>query len=150
MSIQPLNSADKASVSEILSASGYGKKAIDYYLSQPYMGVLAEADQVTELTGHCGDTMKIYLKIDQGRIEDARIQVLGCPGAVASAMAAMEMIKGLTLKEAAELKDAQIFRLLENLPDQKQHCVRLTVKTLQKALEEYARNNSGARRSEHA
>ena len=109
------------------------------------MGSLADADQVSELTGPCGDTMKIYLKIDQSRIIDARIQVLGCPGAVAAAMAAMELVKGKTLDAAKNLKDGQVFQVLENLPDQKQHCIRLAVKTLQKCIDEYlgSTNNTG-------
>lgn len=125
-------------IREMLLGSGYAPKAIDYFLSRTDMGSLPDANQVSELTGHCGDTMKIFLKIDQERIQDAKIQVLGCPGAVASAMATMEMIKGKTLKEAMAIKDRDVFRVLEDMPDQKQHCIRLSVKTLQKALQEYA------------
>ena len=122
---------------EILSSSGYADKAIDYYLNQSNMGGIPNADQVTELTGPCGDTMKLFLKLKEDRIEDAKIQVLGCPAAIASAMAAMDLIKGKTLKEAKVVKDRDIFRMLEDLPDQKQHCIRLTVKTLQKAIDDF-------------
>ena len=105
------------------------------------MGSLSDADQVSELTGTCGDTMKIYLKVEEGRIKDAKIQVLGCPGAVASAMAAIDIIKGKTLDEVQGLKDRDIFFMLEDIPDQKTHCIRLTNKTIQKAIEEYRSNN---------
>ena len=136
--------SNQANVRDILSGSGYSEKAIDYYVNQPAMGCLDDANQISELTGHCGDTMKIYLKIDDGRIQDAKIQVLGCPGAVASAMAAMEMIKGKTIEEALQLKDGDVYQVLEQLPDQKQHCIRLSVKTLHKALEEYTGKNNGS------
>jgi len=132
---------DTDSVQEMLSGSGYSDKAIEYYLNRPKMGSLPDANQVSELTGPCGDTMKIYLKLDNGRIEDAKIQVLGCPGAVASAMVAMELATGKTIEEAHNIRDRDIFRVLEALPDQKQHCIRLAVKTLQKALDEYGSNN---------
>ncbi|MDY6988425.1 MAG: iron-sulfur cluster assembly scaffold protein [Thermodesulfobacteriota bacterium] len=132
---------DTAAVQEILSGSGYSDKAIAYYLNRPNLGTLSDADQVSELTGPCGDTMKVYLKVDQGRIEDAKVQVLGCPGAVASAMVAMELAKGKTIKEAHAIKDRDIYRILEEVPDQKQHCIRLSIKALQKALEEYASGN---------
>ena len=112
------------------------------------MGSLADANQVTELTGTCGDTMKVYLKMNGQRIEDAKIQVLGCPGAVASAMVAMELARGKTIAEARKIKDRDIFQILESMPDQKQHCVRLAVKTLQKALEDYDRNNSDNRKGD--
>ena len=132
---------DTDSVQEMLAGSGYSDKAIEYYLNRPKMGSLPDANQVSELTGPCGDTMKIYLRLDDGRIEDAKIQVLGCPGAVASAMVAMELATGKTIEEAHNIKDRDIFRVLEALPDQKQHCIRLAVKTLQKALDEYGSNN---------
>ena len=134
--------SDSESIQELLSGSGYSDKAITYFLDKKNMGSLPDADQVTELTGPCGDTMKIYLKLEEGRkIKDAKIQVMGCPGAVASAMAAMDLIKGMTIEDARAIKDRDIFRILEEIPDQKQHCIRLTVKTLQKAIEEYTSKN---------
>ena len=101
------------------------------------MGSLSDADQETELTGTCGDTMRIYLKIENGRVCDAKLQVLGCPGAVAAAMATAELVKGKTIEDAMKVRDRDIFHILEEIPDQKQHCIRLSVKTLQKAISEY-------------
>lgn len=129
-------------IHEMLSGSGYSDKAIRYYMERPYMGNIEHPDQVSELTGHCGDTMKIFFKLDETHhIQDVRYQVLGCPGAIAAAMAAVDLVKGKTLDEAKTLTDRDVFRLLEDLPDQKQHCIRLAVKTLQKAIEEYTGNN---------
>jgi nitrogen fixation NifU-like protein len=139
--LNELNGNDSNDIRELLSGSGYSEKAINYFLEKKNMGSLPDADQVSELTGTCGDTMKIYLKVEDGRIKDAKIQVLGCPGAVASAMAALDIIKGKTLDEAQTLKDRDIFRMLEDIPDQKEHCIRLTNKTIQKAIEEYRSNN---------
>jgi nitrogen fixation NifU-like protein len=135
------NENDPNEIRELLSVSGYSEKAINYFLEKKNMGSLPDADQVSELTGSCGDTMKVYLKVEDGRIKDAKIQVLGCPGAVASAMAAMDIIKGKTLEEAQGLKDRDIFRMLEDIPDQKTHCIRLTNKIIKKAIEEYRSNN---------
>ena len=135
--MQAMNISDITSIREMLYGSGYSDKAISYYIDKPNMGTLGDANQVSELTGPCGDTMKIYLKIKNGIIEDAKIQVLGCPGAIASAMAAMEMIKGKTFDEVMAIKDRDIFRMLEDIPNEKQHCIRLTNKTIQKAIEEF-------------
>ena len=129
--------SDSESIRELLSGSGYSDKAIAYYLDKPDIGCLADADQESECTGSCGDTMRIYLKIENGRVNDAKVQVLGCPGAVAAAMATAELVKGKTIEDAVEVKDRDIFRMLEEIPDQKQHCIRLAVKTLQKAISEY-------------
>lgn len=124
-------------IHEMLSDSGYSEKAISYFLEKPNMGTLPEPDQVTEMTGPCGDTMKVYLKLHEGRIEDAKFQVLGCPGAVASAMALADLIKGESLENALHIKDRDIFRCLVEIPDEKQDCIRLAVKTLEKAIHEY-------------
>ena len=132
---------DEQSVRNTLYCSGYSDIAIGYYIDKPYMGSLPDADQVTEITGPCGDTMRVFLKFDQGVIADAKYQVFGCPGAVASAMAAVDLIKGKTIDEAIALKDRDIYRKLIEIPEQKQDCIRLAVKTLQKALEEYSCRN---------
>ena len=139
--MQEMNKNDLENTRELLSNSGYSDRAIMYFLNKTNMGSLPDADKVTELTGQCGDTMRIYLKLEDGRIKDAKIQVLGCPGAIASAMAAMELIRGKTLEEAMAVTDRDIFRMLGEIPDQKQHCIRLTNKTIQTALQEYKCEN---------
>ncbi len=132
--IDPNNAAE---VHKMLAESGYSEKAIDYFLQKPYMGDLPNADQISQMVGSCGDTMGIYLKVEKGIIQDARYQVLGCPGAIASAMAAVDLVKGKSISEARKLTDGDIFRLLEEIPPKKHHCIQLAVKTLQKALDEY-------------
>lgn len=124
-------------VYKMLSESGYADKAIEYFQSKENFGVLEDADQITDLTGPCGDTMKISLKMDGDRIDDAKIQVLGCPGAVASGCALISLAKGKTLKEAGDIDLDALYRELEKMPDQKVHCARLALKTLQKTLDEY-------------
>ena len=124
-------------VYEMLSESGYADRAIEYFQSKKNIGIIEDADQVTDLTGPCGDTMKISLKIDGDRINDARIQVLGCPGAVASGCALVSLAKGKTLQEARDINLDELYRELEKMPDQKVHCARLAIKTLQKTLEQY-------------
>jgi nitrogen fixation NifU-like protein len=128
---------DLSSIREMLRSSGYAEKAIDYYLTKPNEGPLEGADQISELTGPCGDTMKCYLKVDQGTIAETRFQVLGCPGAISAAMALADLVKGKDFKKALEVKDGDVFRALVQIPDQKQHCIRLAVKTLEKAIEEF-------------
>jgi nitrogen fixation NifU-like protein len=81
--------------------------------------------------------MKISLCIHGDRINDAKIQVLGCPGAVASACALIKLAKGKRLKEAGQIDVDLLYKELEKLPKQKVHCARLAVMTLQKALDAY-------------
>ena len=133
---------DAALIEKMLAGSGYSQRAIRYFIEKPHMGEIPDADQVSELTGTCGDTMRIWLKIEDGVIRDARSQVLGCPGAVAAAMALVDLIRGEKIADARKLNDGDVFRLLENLPDQKNHCIELAVKTFQKALNEHAQKSN--------
>ncbi|HBF43279.1 MAG TPA: iron-sulfur cluster assembly scaffold protein [Desulfobacteraceae bacterium] len=122
---------------EMLSESGYSDKAIQYFRAEENIGVIEDADQVTDVTGPCGDKIKISLSIDGDKISDAKVQVLGCPGAVASSCAVVNMAKGKTLKEAEHIDMDALYKEIEKLPDQKVHCARLAVKTFQKALDDY-------------
>ncbi|MBW1739052.1 MAG: iron-sulfur cluster assembly scaffold protein [Deltaproteobacteria bacterium] len=124
-------------VYRMLSESGYSDKAIEYFQARENIGVLEDAGQITDLTGPCGDTMKISLNIKDDRIDDAKIQVLGCPGAVASGCAVVKLAKGRSLEDASKIDMELLYKDLEKLPDKKIHCARLALKTLQKALEEY-------------
>lgn len=134
-----------ADIHKMLAESGYSEKAIQYFLRKPYIGSLPNADQVSEMTGSCGDTMSIYLKVANGVIQDARYQVLGCPGAVASAMAVVDLVKGKTIAEARILNDGDVFRALEEIPPQKHHCIQLAVKTFQKSLDQCTKKNQNVR-----
>lgn len=126
----------------MLASSGYSEKAIRYFIEKPSMGTIVNADQMSEMTGSCGDTMSICLKVEKDIIQDIRYQVLGCPGAVASAMAVADLVKGKSVTEATRLNDGDVFRLLEEIPAQKHHCIQLAVKTLHKALAEYSQGLS--------
>jgi len=126
---------------EMLSAMGYSRKAIDYYIEKPYLGALSDPDHVAEMKGTCGDTMRIYLRIEGGIIIDAAYQVLGCPGAVASAMAVVDLTKGLSMDLARQLDDGDVFAALEEIPAKKHHCIQLSVKTLHRAIDDWRRVN---------
>ena len=128
-------------IKDMLAAAGYSAKAIKYYTEKPYMGTIPDADQCSEMTGSCGDTMEVYVKVEDNVIQDVRYQVMGCAGAVSAAMAAVDIVKGKPISEAKNLTDGDVFRLLEEIPVKKHHCIQLAVKTLLKALEEYEGNH---------
>ncbi len=134
-------SAENA-IRQMYSGSGYSEKAIDYYTLKPHMGILPNADQISEMTGTCGDTMEIYLEVKDHIITDAKYEVMGCIGAVSAAMAIVDLIKGKSLAHAKTIGDSDVFHLLEEIPEEKHHCIQLAVKTLHKALEEYEKKNT--------
>lgn len=124
-------------IRKMLAEAGYSKKAIQYYIEKPHMGSIPDAEVTSEMTGSCGDTMGIYVKMNDHSIQDAKYEVMGCAGAVSAAMAAVDIIKGHSLEFARQLNDGDIFKVLEEIPVKKHHCIQLAVKTLHKAIDEY-------------
>jgi nitrogen fixation protein NifU and related proteins len=133
--IQTSTSNETKAIEEMLSASGYSKKAIDYYINKPHMGLVPDADIASEMTGTCGDTMGITIKTENGIVQDAKYQVMGCAGAISAAMAVVDLIKGKDLDYARSINDGTVFKVLEEIPVKKHHCIQLAVKTLHKALD---------------
>ena len=121
----------------MLAETGYSQIAIKYYMEKPNMRAMPDADQVSEFLGSCGDTMKVFLKIEDNIITDASYQVLGCPGAISAAMAAVDLIRGKDLNYAKALNDGDIFQILVEIPVKKHHCIQLAVKALHKSVDEY-------------
>lgn len=132
-----IESSQTEGIRKMLAEAGYSPRAIRYYIEKPYMGSIPDAELQSEMTGTCGDTMGVYVKMNNGTIADARYEVLGCAGAISAAMAAVDLIKGRSLEYARGLNDGDIFKVLEEIPVQKHHCIQLAVKTLHKAIDTY-------------
>jgi len=124
---------------ELLRKAGYPEKAIDYYIRKLNVGAIEGAEAVDSFTGLCGDSMKVYLKVNENLIEDAKFQAIGCAGAFASGSALTEMIKGKTLREARKITEHDLVKHLEGLPGPKLHCARLAVDALRKSIESYVK-----------
>lgn len=133
--IQTTPADETKAIQEMLTASGYSRKAIDYYIKKPHMGLIPDADIASEMTGTCGDTMGITIKMNNGLVQDAKYQVMGCAGAISAAMAVVDLIKGKDLDYARSINDGTVFTVLEEIPAKKHHCIQLAVKTLHKALD---------------
>ena len=123
---------------ELLKEAGYSEKVIELYRNKINVGVLKNPDVNLAYKGPCGDTMKLYLKINEdGVVEDAKFQYLGCPGAASSGSAITTIAKGKTLEEAKRITEQDIIQELDGLPESKLHCPKLAVTTLQKAIAKY-------------
>ena len=102
-------------------------------------GIIEGAEAVDSYTGFCGDSMKVYLKVEKGLIRNAKFQAIGCAGAFASGSALTEMVRGKTLEEAEKITEQDVIKDLGDLPGPKIHCARLAVDALRKAIESYAK-----------
>ena len=89
----------------------------------------------------CGDQMKMYIKVHDGKIVDVKWKTYGCASAIASTSALSEIAKGKTLNEALEIKAEDIDDYLGKLPKHKFHCSVLGHDALKDAIEKYRKKD---------
>ena len=81
--------------------------------------------------------MQICIKIKHDVIVDAKFRTFGCAAAIATSSTATEMVKGMTIDQALNLKNSQVVEELEGLPPQKIHCSVLAEEAIKAAIEDY-------------
>ncbi len=120
----------------------YSEKVMDHFRNPRNVGIIENADGIGEVgNAKCGDIMKIYLKIDNDIITDAKFETFGCGSAIASSSMATEMIKGKPVSEALELTNKAVVEALDGLPAHKIHCSVLAEEAIKKALKDYYDKN---------
>jgi nitrogen fixation NifU-like protein len=116
----------------------YNDKVMEIFKNPPNAGILEDPNAVgVGGNAACGDILKLYLKIENDIIVDAKFQTFGCAAAIASSATATKMIIGKTVDEALVISNSEIVEELEGLPPQKIHCSVLAEEAIAKAIEEY-------------
>jgi nitrogen fixation NifU-like protein len=116
----------------------YSEKVMDHFANPRNVGEMKNPDGVGEVGNPvCGDIMKIFLKIEDNRIVDAKFKTFGCGAAIASSSMATELIKGKTLEEAWAVSNKAVAEALEGLPPIKMHCSVLAEEGIHKAINDY-------------
>jgi nitrogen fixation NifU-like protein len=115
----------------------YGDVAFERWLHPLYMGTLENPDGFGKLTGSCGDTMQIFLKLQNNHVTEASFQTDGCGSSSVCGSFAAEMALGKTPDEILEITGDVILKKLGGLPKEEEHCAFLAGETLQEALNDY-------------
>ncbi|MGD0486952.1 MAG: Fe-S cluster assembly scaffold protein NifU [Syntrophorhabdales bacterium] len=116
----------------------YSEKVMDHFMHPRNMGEIEEPSGVGEVGNPaCGDVMRLYLKIENGTIIDAKFKTFGCGAAIASSSMTTELIKGKSIDEALAISNVAVAEALGGLPPAKQHCSVLAEEALRAALEDY-------------
>jgi len=117
----------------------YAPKVIDHFVNPRNVGEIEDASGVGNVgNAKCGDIMRVYLKIENDVIVDAKFKTFGCGAAVATSSMATEMVKGKTIHEALKITNKAVMEALDGLPAVKAHCSVLAEEALQSALWDYA------------
>ena len=115
----------------------YSEQVIEEYHHPKNVGRTSEPDAVGIVHGWCGDTMEIYLRINDRRIVEATFMTDGCGPTVACGSKLTTMIQGMSIGKAGELTKDDLLTALDGLPEESVHCAELAVNTLQEALANY-------------
>jgi nitrogen fixation protein NifU and related proteins len=122
----------------------YGPKVLDHYENPRNVGVFGKDEEGigTGMVGApaCGDVMRLQIKVEDGIIQDAKFKTYGCGSAIASSSLLTEMVKGMTLEEASDIKNLDIVEELA-LPPVKIHCSVLAEDCIKSAIANYKENN---------
>ncbi|NLY51729.1 MAG: Fe-S cluster assembly scaffold protein NifU [Firmicutes bacterium] len=123
----------------------YSEKVMDHFTNPRNVGEIPDADGVgVEGNAVCGDIMKLWIKVEDGRIVDARFKTFGCGAAIATSSMITELVKGKTIEEAMQISNTAVAEALDGLPPVKMHCSNLAADALRKAIDDYLAKQKGA------
>src|SRR5512136_2054237 len=120
----------------------YSDKVMDHFSNPRNVGEIADANGVgTVGNPKCGDIMKMFLKIEDNIVKEAKFKTFGCGAAVATSSMATELVVGKTVEEALKITNQAVAEALDGLPPVKMHCSNLAEEAIRAALEDYKRKN---------
>jgi len=115
----------------------YSETTIDHFMNPRNLGDMSDADGFGRVTGPCGDTMEIWLKVNSGTIHNATFMTDGCGTSIASGSMVTEMVKGKSIIEAQKISQQDVLSALGGLPKESEHCALLAADTLREAIRDY-------------
>jgi nitrogen fixation NifU-like protein len=115
----------------------YTETVIDHAMNPRNVGGIAHADGFGRITGPCGDTMEIWLRINSGTIVGGNFSTDGCSATIACGSMATEIIKGKDIAQALAITQDDILKALGGLPEDNHHCALLAANTVKAAIMDY-------------
>jgi len=116
----------------------YSEKVMDHFNNPRNVGEIEKADGIGEVGNPiCGDIMKIYIKVESGKIVDCKFRTFGCGAAIATSSMITEMVKGKNVEDALKISNKAVAEALGGLPPVKMHCSNLAADGLEQAIKDY-------------
>ncbi len=122
----------------------YSEKTMEHFMCPQNAGCMSDFDAKGKFGDmSCGDTLVMFIKVENNIINDISYLVFGCCAAIASASMTSVLAKGKSLEEAENISDDDVSTALGGLPDIKTHCSNIGVSALRIALNNYKKLKKG-------
>jgi len=106
----------------------YSERLLDHFRDPRNSGELEDATVRVEVENPaCGDVLRLSVRVEGGRIAEARFKVRGCTASIAAGSALTECIAGRNREELARLAESDIEQALDGLPQASRHAAALAV-----------------------
>jgi len=117
--------------------STYTETVIDHAMNPRNVGSIDGADGFATVTGPCGDTMAIWLRVRDGAIKDIAFWTDGCGTTIAAGSMVTELAKDKAVRDALRIGQKDVLDALGGLPEESVHCALLAANTLREAVRDY-------------
>lgn len=116
----------------------YSEKVMEHFRNPRNVGEIPDANGIGNVGNPvCGDVLRLYIKVENNVIVDAKFKTFGCGAAVATSSMVTEMVKGKTVDDALKISNRAVAEALGGLPPIKMHCSVLAEDALRSALKDY-------------
>lgn len=123
----------------------YSPTLVDHFEHPRNAGAMEDADAEAYVTNPvCGDSMRLFLRFEDGKIARASFLTSGCPASIATSSAATEMVTGLPLEEAEALTRDDYAEAVGGLPKSKVHCSVLAASAVRQAIAEWRKRDTSS------
>jgi nitrogen fixation NifU-like protein len=112
----------------------YSEAVIEHAMNPRNLGAMQDFDGFARITGPCGDTMEVWLKLNSNTINDITYMTDGCGPSIASGSIMTELAKGKSITLAIRICQQDILKALGGLPQESWHCALLAANTLKAAI----------------
>jgi nitrogen fixation NifU-like protein len=130
----------------------YSPQVVEHAFNPRNLGRIEWPDACQSVTGPCGDTMEMYLRLDgiatgEERIKEITFMADGCGTTLACGSMLTSMVQGMSLEEAGQIEPEDLLDALGGLPEGSAHCALLGVTTLREAIAHWYRGTRQRRAS---
>ncbi|MEE8317522.1 MAG: Fe-S cluster assembly scaffold protein NifU [Candidatus Omnitrophota bacterium] len=116
----------------------YSEKVMEHFRNPKNVGEIPDANGIGNVGNPvCGDIMRLYIKVENDRISDAKFKTFGCGAAIATSSMVTELVKHKTIEEALRISNRAVAEALGGLPPIKMHCSVLAEEALKSAIDDY-------------